>query len=285
MPAPPAATPLPVSRPSSTNRSAGCRRTAVTGAFRCAGILRICRCRRTQQRAYRDWHSGCTRRDPCSDSSHSSSWPRLSAHRPLRKHLRPRRLQAATPGGDVTRATLDNGLRVVIVRDPLAPVVTVEENYLVGANETPPGFPGMAHAQEHMAFRDAPASPQTRSPPSLPSLAGSTTPPLSRRSRSISRQCRQPMSRWRCGWIPRACAMSSTRTPSGSRRKGPSSRRWRAISRSRPTSSSRGSTRSCSPARHTRTTRSALASRSRRRRARCSRRSTAGGTRRTTPSS
>ena len=56
-------------------------------------------------------------------------------------------------GGDVTRATLDNGLRVVIVRDPLAPVATVMQNYLVGANETPPGFPGMAHAQEHMAFR------------------------------------------------------------------------------------------------------------------------------------
>lgn len=54
---------------------------------------------------------------------------------------------------DVTRATLDNGLRVVIVRDPLAPVVTVEQNYLVGGNETPDGFPGMAHAQEHMAFR------------------------------------------------------------------------------------------------------------------------------------
>lgn len=53
----------------------------------------------------------------------------------------------------VTRATLDNGLRVVIIRDPLAPVVTVEENFLAGGNETPPGFPGMAHAQEHMAFR------------------------------------------------------------------------------------------------------------------------------------
>jgi len=51
------------------------------------------------------------------------------------------------------RATLENGLRVVIVRDPLAPVVTVEENYIVGGNETPAGFPGMAHAQEHMAFR------------------------------------------------------------------------------------------------------------------------------------
>jgi zinc protease len=51
------------------------------------------------------------------------------------------------------RTTLENGLRVVIVRDPLAPVVTVEENYLAGGNETPAGFPGMAHAQEHMAFR------------------------------------------------------------------------------------------------------------------------------------
>ncbi|MGB0013370.1 MAG: insulinase family protein, partial [Candidatus Sulfotelmatobacter sp.] len=54
---------------------------------------------------------------------------------------------------DVTRSTLPNGLRVVIVRNDLAPVVTVEENYLVGGDETPPGFPGLAHAQEHMAFR------------------------------------------------------------------------------------------------------------------------------------
>ena len=53
----------------------------------------------------------------------------------------------------VTRATLDNGLRVIIVRDPLAPVVTLEENYLTGGNETPAGFPGTAHAQEHMTFR------------------------------------------------------------------------------------------------------------------------------------
>jgi zinc protease len=50
-------------------------------------------------------------------------------------------------------ATLDNGMRVVIVRNSLAPVVTVEMNFRVGGNETPPGFPGMAHAEEHMAFR------------------------------------------------------------------------------------------------------------------------------------
>ena len=51
------------------------------------------------------------------------------------------------------RATLPNGMKVVILRNTLAPVVTVETNYLVGGNETSADFPGMAHAQEHMAFR------------------------------------------------------------------------------------------------------------------------------------
>ncbi len=60
-------------------------------------------------------------------------------------------LGASAPA--VLKATLDNGMRVVIVRSSLAPVVTIEMNFMVGGNETPAGFPGMAHAEEHMAFR------------------------------------------------------------------------------------------------------------------------------------
>ena len=41
----------------------------------------------------------------------------------------------------ILRATLTNGLKVVIVRNTLAPVVTTQVNYLVRSNEAPPWVP------------------------------------------------------------------------------------------------------------------------------------------------
>src|ERR1700722_3286990 len=61
--------------------------------------------------------------------------------------------RAQAQDANVTRAKLDNGMRVVIVHNPLAPVVTVEANYLVGGDETHAGLPGRAHGLEHMFFR------------------------------------------------------------------------------------------------------------------------------------
>lgn len=55
----------------------------------------------------------------------------------------------------VARTTLKNGLKVIVVPNHMAPAVTTVMNYHVGSHETPAGFAGMAHAQEHMMFRGA----------------------------------------------------------------------------------------------------------------------------------
>jgi zinc protease len=58
---------------------------------------------------------------------------------------------ARSASADVARATLSNGLRVIVVRDRLAPVATAVMNYEVGSDEQ--WIPGLAHATEHMMFR------------------------------------------------------------------------------------------------------------------------------------
>src|SRR5882672_2590187 len=63
---------------------------------------------------------------------------------------------AACHAQDTLRDTLPNGLQVIIVRNTIAPVVTTMVNYRVGSDETPAGFPGTAHATEHMMFRGSP---------------------------------------------------------------------------------------------------------------------------------
>jgi zinc protease len=61
--------------------------------------------------------------------------------------------QPATSANSVLKATLANGLQVVIVRNTIGPVVSTDLTYLVGSRDDPADVPGMAHAQEHMMFR------------------------------------------------------------------------------------------------------------------------------------
>src|SRR5579884_83219 len=65
--------------------------------------------------------------------------------------------QPASEKSGVLRATLKNGMQVVIVKNTLAPVVTSMVTYRVGSNGAPPAFPGIALALEHRMCRGSPA--------------------------------------------------------------------------------------------------------------------------------
>lgn len=51
------------------------------------------------------------------------------------------------------RATLPNGLRVIVMPDDSTPLVEVDIRYHTGSNQDPPGKAGIAHFVEHMQFQ------------------------------------------------------------------------------------------------------------------------------------
>jgi zinc protease len=68
-------------------------------------------------------------------------------------------LLSAVPGGAVTpvlEATLDNGLRVLLLEDRRSPIVSVQVWYRVGSRNERPGATGLAHFLEHMMFKGTP---------------------------------------------------------------------------------------------------------------------------------
>src|SRR5512147_1304045 len=60
---------------------------------------------------------------------------------------------AASPTLDVAEATLDNGLRVLVLEDHRSPVVSTQVWYRVGSRNERPGATGLAHFLEHMMFK------------------------------------------------------------------------------------------------------------------------------------
>jgi len=63
---------------------------------------------------------------------------------------------AGTLAERVSETTLANGLKVLILEDPKAPVVTVQVWYRVGGRNELPGETGISHMLEHMMFKGTP---------------------------------------------------------------------------------------------------------------------------------
>ena len=62
-------------------------------------------------------------------------------------------VQAGTLADRVFETTLANGLKVLILEEPKAPVVTVQIWYKVGGRNEPTGRTGISHMLEHMMFK------------------------------------------------------------------------------------------------------------------------------------
>src|SRR5574337_470723 len=63
------------------------------------------------------------------------------------------RLADAQVTARVTESTLENGLKILLLEEHKAPVVTVHIWYRVGARNEQPGTTGLSHLLEHMMFK------------------------------------------------------------------------------------------------------------------------------------
>ena len=62
----------------------------------------------------------------------------------------------------ITEYRLDNGLKVLLIPDPSADIITVNATYLVGSRHEGYGESGMAHLLEHLLFRGTPSRPNIK---------------------------------------------------------------------------------------------------------------------------
>jgi len=103
-----------------------------------------------------------TARDRRAAGPPSSSFPRPGRRRPsLIRLVVPFILllalpQAAPAATETKEYTLSNGLKVLLVESPKAPVVTVQIWYKVGSRNEVMGRAGLSHMLEHMMFKGTP---------------------------------------------------------------------------------------------------------------------------------
>jgi zinc protease len=81
-------------------------------------------------------------------------WPALAALLAALLAASPGRGQDRAPA--VVEATLDNGLRVLVLEDRRVPVVAVQVWYRVGSRDERVGKTGLSHFLEHMMFKGTP---------------------------------------------------------------------------------------------------------------------------------
>ena len=65
---------------------------------------------------------------------------------------------------DFTRTCLDNGLKVLLHRDPSTPLVAINLLYNIGSRDENPELTGFAHLFEHLMFGGTPAVPEYDTP-------------------------------------------------------------------------------------------------------------------------
>ncbi len=98
----------------------------------------------------------------------SCRWPALGRPRALRTARAPGLSGRLTPVGttpflnvrQIERYRLSNGLKVILLQDPVAPVVSYQTWFNVGARHEREGITGIAHLFEHLMFKETTNLPE-----------------------------------------------------------------------------------------------------------------------------
>ena len=110
---------------------------------------------------------------------------------------------AALSNLQVSRATLDNGLRVVINQDHTVPTVAVSVYYDVGSRNEVKGRSGFAHLFEHMMFQGSANVGKGEHFSLIINRGGSANGTT---SNDRTNYCRRTSLHWGCGSRPTGCA-------------------------------------------------------------------------------